>query len=1511
MNPASFHSSFHTAPLQPGLAPVPALAAASEEQQLSLALARSVAEQTAWERRALQASTSTNAQHGRLLQRTAGEALSQKLWQLGSLGYGEVITDGFYDIYGDYPEVQEGAEFPGLEHLRKVRVASGDVREVLAHVVCDRFGGTYDSESSLEHFWQVSSSAEKRRNHSAVVLLCRLEVGAARHRAILFKVLADAAKLQCSLIRGQVLCGADNAANVLVMVDGREHVVDLVFEPGRLYTPEEFAALVQLRRTKRDSWQRPPAAQCVETSAVSASSTSSTSTTAGGTPPHSGAAAATGNGAVAPGLVSVGSQGSAAAPGMTIPGAHAAAASVPLPAHDALSTAASTNSPRATHPRPLAPLPPVPVYSSSLPPSGGLLGPGHGAMWGLGTPQVHGNGPAISGSRVRFTITDLPKSQAAPPQPGRGAVHAGPTGGAPADRPAPARQPASGGGGGGVGGSSAGARPPHPAGPATATSAPLATSAGSGSGSGAPVVPSSSGRHGCVPYLPAKARSMLDLGGSHGGPDDEPSGSDLIRLDSEPLPADFAAHCGLEHGGSSGGVLSPEPSTTPTGQQQQQQQLGGPPPPGGGLLNRNQGSLDQNGWVKFSGSFGRAGEGRPGGQAGGLGLGPSPLAHASSPGPSLGPSSAPAATTAGAPGVAVAGLVPQPTVDSSGSLASACAASSPDAAAAGGRGGSVSGMASMAHLGAPASGGSGALPGAAPAAPAAGPVVGGMSGQSPFAHFLLPSSGPSMSLPVGSGSTAASPNGGGSTGNGSTALPGSGQQQAAAGAAAGQQRAGLQQQQQQPGPGPQKQQGPHGTSSTPFAVAPNMARASLPPHAASYSVLPQHPSPPHPGSGGGGGGGGVGGLPPTAPPAPGGVARVSSVSYVGQGQPPPPMQPPYPGTRQPAAGSHDPAGSRGAPMSGGAAGAGPGVSFTPPSKSAGGEAGSGSKAPSPSLSTPFALTPSSVQSTPPGSAPAGGTPFGDLSPFSLGEGPQQPASGSGSAGGRRGDKPGGKAGERERAQGIFADLSPFNTGASGSTGGGDRDSTPPGGGRSGTPSGAGGSGPPIVEMPSSDTSRDGTPRVSFSSVPEQQGPSSGGIEAATLDLSRMRLGSSNGRADASVGRVGGAQHHQHHHHQQQQQQQQNLFYQQQQQQQAQQQQLQAFGPMMMGHAAAAAAQQQQQQQQQQAMSLYAAAMQGGPHAQIYLQQAFAAATSAGIFLPVQQGYMPHMGGGVGGPAPHPSSGFAWRPSFDAPQQWGPGGGGWGAPALAQQQQQQQQQVMAQQQFLMQTAFLQQQQQHQQQHQQQQHQHHQQQQQQQHQHEQQQQQLMAGLGGSHSVGGLGGEQGPERRTSMMAATTTTTTVIKTHVVEGAGAPSPFASAGPQAQLRLDMPQQHALPAPQQQQQGGRPSGMAGFSHEMTIPSQQRLAAMQGGYIGGGGSHSGGGDSGSSPLGLQPTLSASMPLPAAYKELEIDPSELTYNQRIGIGRWAAAVDAGDAGDAAVVGAGDGAVVNAGDV
>ncbi|KAG2483816.1 hypothetical protein HYH03_017339 [Edaphochlamys debaryana] len=1442
---------------------------------------------------------------------------------------------------------------------------------VIARVVCDRMGGVFDTESALDHFWQQSSATEKKRNRSAVVCLCRLDTGSSRHRALLYKVLADAAKVPCRVVRGAERCGSDHAANALVTINGQEWVVDLVFEAGRLLSQEDFAALVRLRRQKGDHWMGHSvgtgvvaggAAALVERSAVSASSTSSTSTAAGGSVHHPGGGGSAFGSQYGSAYGSqYGSQYGAASTAVS-----AQSAPMPLPAQPAggagangdgvsgMSPSASTgalNSPRGTHTHPLPlPRPPAVPGPAAAGPTGGLVGSNAPpSALGLTASSTLGHHkaepPAIAGSRVRFTITDLPKSGS---QPNPSQVRAGPTGG-PAVPPVVSVPP------GALRIPSAphaaqGHRPNVPTPKGTAPPSAPTTSSGAAQVTGAgvppPIVTGPGGRAGAYATLPpSKARSMLDLAGSHSADTPKSSssgGGDLIRLDSEPLMGEYAA-----------GLPPPESCPTPTG-------AAAVAP---AAVHRNQVSLDQFGWVKFSGSFARPAGSAPGLGAA-LGAGPSPLSHAS--GPEI---SAPLANGSrlGPPEPSLSQPLTQP--DSSGSVhsGSACAPATSDP-----NSGRVTSSALTSNSGPnviSTSLGSSAAATAGASGPSCAPpaAVSAVTAASPFAHYLLPPGLAGVApAPPGAGGSAGGGSAGTSTaslvGNASTlSMPSSGHAgpaQAQAGQAQAQGHPALpshlphpqhpsQLGQQQPQLQPQQaqhahQQGQaqrggmpqHSTLSTAsafqamqlgggsaFAAQQGHAqRPSLPHQLATAfpSMPPQQPYPGsvittghHPGSvsptmGMGGGGAfaghtGVG----MAQPMP--LPRMGSGSYLG-----PPMQPQlmHPGMTRPS----NTVSTGAVPLYGTppAHQRGPGSSLD---GTAGPGTGGASKVPSPALSTPFAATASSAQSTPPGSGqPVGSVPFADLSPFNFGDaagasasaaanaiaqaGGSNPGVGSSSsAGGANGAKATMRE-EKERAQAakatFFADLSPFNAGGGNGTGGGNatgsgeaRDNTPPGDRRGATYYPQGHShlthvhansqpvinqSQPIVEIPSSDNSRDATPRVSFSSMADQgpsgggaQGPSSGGMEVMTLELARTRLGSGHtamrpdGAGAVSVGRVASSQamvpqHQQQpgtitipHHH--------------------------AHsrshppmalggpnGPMVLGPHLEAASQQQQQQQQQAAMLAAYYMQQAHPHAAAYLQQQWQQQQQqlAGL---AAGGYGAPLALGPGGPMSGPQQGgylplaVPQMPNHQQQQPWAPG---WPNQAPRQQpgmpmQGQIHGQMQGQMQgspYTVQSAFMQQQQQHQ----------------------QQQLRQMAGMQG----------QG-QGVTSLVSTTTTSTTVIH-HAMSLSGA-----GAGPAGALSGPSGPQLGLAGPQARPQLPAPPGMVDIAHEKTMPSSARLAALQASAAAaladGGGSVSGGGaaDASGSGLLLQPTLSASMPLPPSYKELEIDPGELTFGPRIGIGSY----------------------------
>jgi hypothetical protein len=121
----------------------------------------------------------------------------------------------------------------------------GDAARVqaLAGLVADRLGGPYASPERLARAHAAASGAVKAAARSAIVPLGQLQIGAGRHRALLFKVLADALGMPCALLRGASYCGDEDAAAVVVRVDGAEWQVDLVCEPGNLLpTPAQQGA---------------------------------------------------------------------------------------------------------------------------------------------------------------------------------------------------------------------------------------------------------------------------------------------------------------------------------------------------------------------------------------------------------------------------------------------------------------------------------------------------------------------------------------------------------------------------------------------------------------------------------------------------------------------------------------------------------------------------------------------------------------------------------------------------------------------------------------------------------------------------------------------------------------------------------------------------------------------------------------------------------------------------------------------------------------------------------------------------------------------------------------------------------------------------------------------------------------------------------------------------------------------------------------------------------------------
>uniref|UniRef100_A0A804R0I5 non-specific serine/threonine protein kinase n=1 Tax=Zea mays TaxID=4577 RepID=A0A804R0I5_MAIZE len=111
--------------------------------------------------------------------------------------------------------------------------------QTLANLVSNYMGGPVIDPESMLLKYRNMSSALKADIRSAVVPLGQLTVGLARHRALLFKVLADSLAVPCRLVKGRQYTGSDDGAlNIVKFNDGRECIVDLMIDPGTLISSD-------------------------------------------------------------------------------------------------------------------------------------------------------------------------------------------------------------------------------------------------------------------------------------------------------------------------------------------------------------------------------------------------------------------------------------------------------------------------------------------------------------------------------------------------------------------------------------------------------------------------------------------------------------------------------------------------------------------------------------------------------------------------------------------------------------------------------------------------------------------------------------------------------------------------------------------------------------------------------------------------------------------------------------------------------------------------------------------------------------------------------------------------------------------------------------------------------------------------------------------------------------------------------------------------------------------------
>ncbi|KAL0366355.1 UNVERIFIED_CONTAM: Serine/threonine-protein kinase CTR1 [Sesamum radiatum] len=212
------------------------------------------------------------------------ETVSYRLWVSGCLSYTDKISDGFYNILGMNPyvwlmcnDMEEGRKMPSLMALKTVepddtslevilvdRRGDSQLRELedkaqeiyfsaestlvlaerLGQLVAVYMGGSFPVEQGdLNLGWKLVNQRLKDFHKCIVIPIGNLSMGLCRHRAILFKKLADYVGLPCRIARGCKYCVSDHRSSCLVKIEDemklpREFVVDLVGQPGNVHGPD-------------------------------------------------------------------------------------------------------------------------------------------------------------------------------------------------------------------------------------------------------------------------------------------------------------------------------------------------------------------------------------------------------------------------------------------------------------------------------------------------------------------------------------------------------------------------------------------------------------------------------------------------------------------------------------------------------------------------------------------------------------------------------------------------------------------------------------------------------------------------------------------------------------------------------------------------------------------------------------------------------------------------------------------------------------------------------------------------------------------------------------------------------------------------------------------------------------------------------------------------------------------------------------------------------------------------
>ncbi|KAL7112227.1 hypothetical protein ACP275_05G138900 [Erythranthe tilingii] len=252
-----------------------------EEFQMQLALAISVSDpgQNYVDSETAQINAAKQISLGCSPSQNLAEFLSLRYASCNVVNYDEKVIDGFFDVCGIDSNLLVQAKMPSLTELEANSALEGTDCEVvlvnrsvdvqlrqleekvyfmsmechtlgtaintsflvqkIANLIVERMGGPVSDVEEMFRRWKARNHELRIYLNTIALPLGFLDIGHSRHRALLFKVLADRINFPCKLVKGSYYTGTDEGAvNLVKLDDGSEYIIDLMGSPGTLIPAE-------------------------------------------------------------------------------------------------------------------------------------------------------------------------------------------------------------------------------------------------------------------------------------------------------------------------------------------------------------------------------------------------------------------------------------------------------------------------------------------------------------------------------------------------------------------------------------------------------------------------------------------------------------------------------------------------------------------------------------------------------------------------------------------------------------------------------------------------------------------------------------------------------------------------------------------------------------------------------------------------------------------------------------------------------------------------------------------------------------------------------------------------------------------------------------------------------------------------------------------------------------------------------------------------------------------------